>query len=75
MIDTLTEVGGGCYGMEMYVEKNKVMKISRHSFTVQIMIHKKQLDNVKYSNYFGSMLTNYRICICEIESRICKAKG
>ena len=75
MIDRLTEVGGGCYGMEMNVEKTKVMRILRQPFAVQITIHKKQLENVKYSNYFGSMLTNCRVSICEIKSKICMAKG
>jgi hypothetical protein len=75
MIDRLTEVGGGCYVMEMNVEKSKVMRISRQPFTVQITIHQKQLENVKYFNCFGSMLTNYRVCICEIKSSICMAKG
>jgi hypothetical protein len=41
MIDRLNEVGGGCYGMEMNVEKTKVMRISRQPFTVHLMIHKK----------------------------------
>jgi hypothetical protein len=49
-------------------EKSKVMRISRQPFTVQITLHKKQLENVKYSKYFGSRLTNYRVCICEIKS-------
>jgi hypothetical protein len=75
MIVRLTEVGGGCYGMEMNVEKTKVMRISRQPFTVQITIHQKQLENVKYSNYYSSRLTHYRGCICEIKSRICVAKG
>jgi len=33
MIDRLTECGGGCYGLEMNVEKTKVMRISRQPFT------------------------------------------
>jgi len=37
MIDKLTEIGG-CYGMEMHVEKTKVMRISRQSLPVKIMI-------------------------------------
>ena len=40
MIDKLTEVGK-CYGMEMNVEKTKVMRISRQSFPVTIMIGQK----------------------------------
>ena len=46
MIDKLIEIRG-CYGMEMNVEKTKVMKISRQPFPVKIMIDKKQLENVE----------------------------
>jgi hypothetical protein len=37
MIDKLIETGR-CYGMEMNVDKTKVMRISRQPFTVKIMI-------------------------------------
>jgi len=37
MIDKLIEIGR-CYGMEMNVEKTKVMRISRQSSPVKIMI-------------------------------------
>ena len=37
MIDELIEIGR-CYGMEMNVEKTKVMRISRQPFPVKIMI-------------------------------------
>jgi hypothetical protein len=37
MIDKLIEIGR-CYGMEMNVEKAKVMRISRQQFPVKIMI-------------------------------------
>jgi len=40
MIDRLNEIGG-CYGMEMNVEKTKVMRISRQPFPVKIMIDQK----------------------------------
>jgi len=46
MIDKLTEIGR-CYGMEMNVEKTKVMRISRQPSTVTIMIEQKQLENVE----------------------------
>ena len=45
MIDKLTEIGR-CYGMEMNVEKTKVMRISRQPSPVTIMIDQKQLENV-----------------------------
>jgi hypothetical protein len=37
MTDELIEIGG-CYGLEMNVEKTKVMRISRQPFPVKIMI-------------------------------------
>jgi hypothetical protein len=37
MIDKLIEIGR-CYGMEMNVEKTKVMRISRQPLSVKIMI-------------------------------------
>jgi hypothetical protein len=40
MIDRFIEIGR-CYGMEMNVETNKVMRICREP--VQIMIEQKQL--------------------------------
>ena len=40
MIDKLIEIGR-CYGMEMNVEKTKVMRISRQPFPVEIMIEQK----------------------------------
>jgi hypothetical protein len=46
MIDKLIEIGR-CYGMEMNVEKTKVMRISRQPFPVTIMIGQKQLGNVE----------------------------
>ena len=55
MIDKLIEIGG-CYGMEMNVEKTKVMRISRQPFPVKIMIDQKQLDNVESFKYLGSIL-------------------
>ena len=45
VIDKLIEIGG-CYGMEMNVEK-KVMIISRQPFPVKITIDQKQLENVE----------------------------
>jgi hypothetical protein len=45
MIDKLIETGG-CYGMEMNVDKTKVMRISRQPFPLK-MIDQKQLENVE----------------------------
>jgi hypothetical protein len=62
-------------GMERNVEKTKVMRISRQSFPVKLMIDQKQLVNVEFFKYLGSMLTNDGRCPCEIKSRIAVAKA
>ena len=46
---------GRYYGMEMNVEKPKVMRISRQPSPVTITINQKQLENVKCFKYLGSM--------------------
>jgi hypothetical protein len=66
---------GRCYGMEMNVEKTKVMRISRQLFPVKLMIDQKQLENVESFKCLGSMLTNDGRCTCEIKSRIAMAKA
>ena len=54
IIDKLIEIGR-CYRMEMSMEKTKVMSISRKPFRVKIMIDQKQLENVEYFKYLGSI--------------------
>jgi hypothetical protein len=54
MIDKLIKTGR-CYGMEMNVEKTKVMKISRQPFPVKIMIDQKLLESVESFKYLGSI--------------------
>jgi hypothetical protein len=66
MVDKLIEIGG-CHGMEMNVENTKVMRISRQSFPVKIMVDQKQLENVKYFKHLGSILTNGGRCMYEIK--------
>jgi hypothetical protein len=39
-IDRLSEIGRS-YGMEMNVEKSKVMRISRQPYSIKIMIDQK----------------------------------
>jgi hypothetical protein len=46
MIDRVIEIGR-CCGMEMNVEKSKVMRISRQPFPVKLMVDQKQLKNVE----------------------------
>jgi hypothetical protein len=59
--------------MEMGAEKTKVMRISKQPFPVQIMIDQKQLENVEYFNYLGSMITDDARCKGENKSRISMA--
>jgi hypothetical protein len=74
MIDRLIEIGRR-YGMEMNVRKTKVMKISRQPSPMKIMIDQKQLENVEYFNYLGSMIASDARCTREIKSRIAMAKA
>ena len=74
MIDKLMKIGR-CYGMEMNVEKTKVMTISRQLFPIKIMIDQKQLENVESLEYLGSILTNDGRNTCEIKSTIAMAKA
>ena len=74
MTDKLIEIGG-CYGIEMNVEKTKAVRISRQPFPVKIMIDQKQLENVESFKYLGSILTNDGRCTCEIKCRIAMAKA
>ena len=74
MIDKLIETGR-YYGMEMNVEKTRVMRISRQPSPVTITIDQKQLENVECFKYSGSMLTDDGKCTCEIKSRIAMAKA
>jgi hypothetical protein len=74
MADGLIEIGRR-YGMEMNVEKTKVMRIPRQPFPIKIMIVQKQLENVEYFKYLGSMITNDARCTYKIKSRIAMAKA
>jgi hypothetical protein len=56
-IDRLIEIGRH-YGMEMNVEKVKVVKISKEPSTVQIMVDQKPVENVEYFNCLGNVITN-----------------
>jgi hypothetical protein len=74
MVDRVIEIGRR-YGMEMNVEKTKVMRISRLPSPIKIMIDQKQLENMECFNYLGSMITNDARCTREIKSRIAMAKA
>jgi hypothetical protein len=55
-IGKLIEIGRS-YGMEMNVEKQK-LRISGQPYPVKLMIDQKQLENVEFFKYLGSMVTN-----------------
>jgi hypothetical protein len=74
MTDRITDVGRSC-GMEMNEGKTKAMRISRQPSLIQIMIDHRQLENVEYFNYLGSMITHDARCTREIKSRIAVAKA
>jgi hypothetical protein len=74
MIDRLIEIGRR-YGMEMNVGKTKVTKVSRQPSPMKIMIDQKQLENVEYFNYLGSMIPSDARCTREIKSRIAMVKA
>jgi hypothetical protein len=67
MVNRLTEIGRR-YGMEMNVGKTKVMRISRQPSPIIIMIDQKQLENVEYFSYLGSMITNDAMKLNEIQN-------
>jgi hypothetical protein len=73
MIDRLIE-NGRWYLMEMNEEKTKVTRISRQPSQIQIMIDKKQLENVEYFNYLGSLITNDARCTSEMKSNLPRLK-
>ena len=56
--------------MELNVEKNIVMRVSRQSLPIQIMIDQKLLGNGDYFNYLGSVITSEARSRWEIKSRI-----
>jgi hypothetical protein len=60
MIDKLLEIGG-CYDMEMNVEKTKVMRLSRQPSPVTKQTDQKQLENVKCFKYLGSILRWWKV--------------
>ena len=55
------------------MEKTKVMRISRQTSPVTIMINQTQLESVECFKYLGNMLTNDERCTCEIKCRIAMA--
>ena len=64
--ETVPIESGRCYAMETNVETTKVMRISTQPSPLQFMVHQKQLKNVEYFNYLGSVITNDARCTREI---------
>jgi hypothetical protein len=58
----------------MNVEEIKAMRISRQQSSVQILIYKKQIEDVEYFKCLGSMITNYVRSTSEIKSKTAMAK-
>ena len=46
-------------------KKTKILRISRKTFPVKIMIDQKQLENAESFKYWGRMLTNDGRCTAE----------
>jgi hypothetical protein len=61
--------------MEMSVYKTKLMRISKQPFPIKSMIGQKQLENVEFFKYLGSILTKDGRCTCEIKFRITMANA
>ena len=74
MINRIIDVEIG-YEMEINVDKTKVMRISRQTFPVHIMIDQKHLQNVEYLNYLCSMTTHDAKFTPEMKSRIALTKA
>jgi len=66
-IDGLIEIRK-CCGLEMNVEKTKVMRISRPPSPLQIMVDQKQTETVEYFNYLSSMIKDNARCMCKIQN-------
>ena len=74
MIDRLIEIGR-CYGLEMNVDKSRVMRISRQQSPVEITRDQKRQENAKCFIYLDSMITSDARCTCDIKSRIAMEKA
>jgi len=58
-----------CCGMEMNLETAKVMRISIHLFSFQIIIDENQLETVEYFSCLDSLITNDTSCMHEIKNQ------
>jgi hypothetical protein len=58
----------------MNVDKTKVRRILSEPSSLEVMVEQKQLENVEYFDYLGSMITNDARCTREIKYRTVMAK-
>ncbi|MGX9339094.1 hypothetical protein, partial [Pantoea dispersa] len=63
------------YGMEINIEKSKVMRISKREKPLRITVDNRELENVNQFKYLGSFLTKDAHCTSEIRARIAMAKA
>ncbi|MDR5124748.1 reverse transcriptase domain-containing protein, partial [Salmonella enterica subsp. enterica serovar Typhimurium] len=71
MMDRMVETGKN-YGMDINIDKSKVMRISKRDKPLRI---NQELENVVQFKYLGSLVTNDAYCTNEIRSRIAMAKA
>jgi hypothetical protein len=64
-----------CFEMETNVEETKMMDISRQTFSIQIMVDQKHLQNVECLNYLCRIITHDARFKLEMKSRIAMAKA
>jgi hypothetical protein len=72
--DRLT-LAGRCHGMETNLDKPMTQRIPKQPFPVEIMIDQKQLENMEYLSYLGSLITDDARCTGEIKYRSITAKA
>ena len=74
MMDRMVETGKS-YGMDINIDKSKVMRISKRDKPLRIVVGNQELENVVQFKYLGSLVTNDAYCTNEIRSRIAMAKA
>ena len=65
---------GRKYGMEINIDKSQVMRESRSNESLQIKVNNRELNEIDYFKYIGSVLTRVGYCTTEIKMRIVIAK-
>ena len=74
MMTSLVETGRR-YGMEINVNKSKVMMIASNVEPLNIVIGNTRLEQFDYFKYLGSTITNNGECTNDIRTRIALAKA